>query len=190
MARPREFRIEDAERRLLEVFWSKGYDGASMADIERATRLNKQSLYRVFNNKRGMYLAALAAYERDHVAAAREVLEAAADAKSGFTALLEGVVNGALRTRDRRGCFLCNASIDQAPHDPATAARVAAMIQGIEEVFTAALRRGKKKKKKKARALARKLMAGYFGLRVLIKSGAGEAVLRDAASQMLADVGG
>ena len=203
MARPREFEIDDAERRMLEVFWTKGYDGTSMSDIEAVTRLKKQSLYRVFENKRGMYLAALAAYERDHVAAAQEVLQAAPDAKSGFAALLEGVVDSAITLRDRRGCFLCNASVDQAPHDPATAARVATMIEGLEDVFTAALKRGQGKKgqgkkgqgkkgqgKKKARALARKLMAGYFGLRVLIKSGAPEAVLRDAAGQMLADIDG
>ena len=33
MARPREFEIEDALQDAMNVFWEKGYDGASMPDL-------------------------------------------------------------------------------------------------------------------------------------------------------------
>lgn len=187
MARPREFEIEDAERRLLEVFWRKGFEGASMRDIEQATRLKKQSLYRVFENKRGMYLAALAAYDQDHVAAARELLRQGPDALSAFTRLFEGVVDGAMESGDRRGCFLCNASVDQAPHDDQTSTQVGAMVARMEAAFADALQHDTQDEST-VRRLARMLLAGYFGLRVLIKSGAEEQVLRDVVDELLANV--
>ncbi len=189
MARPREFEIDEAARALLEVFWAKGYEGASLSDIEAATRLNKQSLYRVFESKRGMYLAALATYDRDHVAAARTILRQAADPPAGFATLLNGVVDSALASGDRRGCFLCNASIDQAPQDPETSGRVASMIAGLERTFAEALASGPGGVGKvDARRRARKIMAGYFGLRVLVRSGAAGRVLRDVVDQLLEDV--
>ncbi len=131
MGRPREFEVDEAAQALLDVFWAKGYEGASLSDIEAATRLKKQSLYRVFHSKRGMYLAALAAYDRDHVAAAGDILGKAADARAGFAALLNGVVDSAIASGDRRGCFLCNASVDQAPLDPETSAGVSAMVSRL-----------------------------------------------------------
>ena len=189
MARPREFEVEDAARGLLDVFWANGYEGTSMGDIEAATRLKKQSLYRVFANKRGMYLAALAAYDQDHVVAARDILRRAPDAAAGFATLLNAIVDSALATNNRRGCFLCDASVDQAPHDPETAAKVAAMVGQIESSFREALL-ADGIAKGVAQRLARKTLASYFGLRVLVKSGASEAVLRDVAEQMLEDLSG
>jgi AcrR family transcriptional regulator len=63
MARLREFEIGEALDGVMDVFWRQGYEGASMQDIEAATGLNKQSLYRIFPDKRAMYLAALERYE-------------------------------------------------------------------------------------------------------------------------------
>ena len=189
MARPREFEADEAAQALLDVFWAKGYEGASLSDIEAATRLKKQSLYRVFGSKRGMYLAALAAYDRDQVAVARDILGKAADARAGFAALLNGVVDSALASGDRRGCFLCNASVDQAPLDPETSRRVSAMVSRMERTFAdALLAGGNDRDAAGALRLARKIMASYFGLRVLIKSGAAEPVLRDVVEQVLDDV--
>ena len=189
MGRPREFEVDEAAQALLDVFWAKGYEGASLSDIEAATRLKKQSLYRVFHSKRGMYLAALAAYDRDHVAAAGDILGKAADARAGFAALLNGVVDSAIASGDRRGCFLCNASVDQAPLDPETSAGVSAMVSRLERTFAdALLAGGDGRDAADALRLARKIMASYFGLRVLIKSGAAEPVLRDVVEQVLDDV--
>ena len=84
MARLREFEIGEALDGVMGVFWRQGYDGASMQDIEAATGLNKQSLYRIFPDKRAMYLAALERFEaiefekaallRDEVVELRKVL--------------------------------------------------------------------------------------------------------------------
>ena len=48
MARPRSFSTEDAVVAAAAVFWSKGYRDTAVSDLERATGLNRSSLYSAF----------------------------------------------------------------------------------------------------------------------------------------------
>ena len=114
MARPREFDTDTALRAITLLFWEHGYEATSMHDIERSTGLRKQSLYRAFGDKRAMYLAALAAYEREEMKQAAELLAGPGDAASRFARLFRHIIEGAVEADDRRGCFLCNACVDQA----------------------------------------------------------------------------
>lgn len=62
MGRPREFDIEKALDRALEVFWRKGYEGASMADLTAAMEITKPSIYAAFGNKEELFRKALDRY--------------------------------------------------------------------------------------------------------------------------------
>lgn len=187
MARPRTFAEDETLARLTDAFWARGYDGCSVQDLEEATGLNKQSLYRVWGDKRGMYLAALRAYER-RMLAALEALEGTEPARARLGRIFDRAIRRAVEEGDRRGCFLCNAAVDQAPTCPRTGAQVRAMIGEIEAAFAAALAREMPDEAARA-ACARGLVAGYFGLRVLVKAGLPEPALRDAADAALAPLG-
>jgi len=58
MGRPREFDPDTALAAIMEVFWAKGFEGASMRDLVVATGLKKGSLYAAFGDKRAMFIAA------------------------------------------------------------------------------------------------------------------------------------
>ena len=60
--RPREFDVEKALDRALEVFWRKGYEGASLPDLTRAMGINRPSLYAAFGSKEGLFRRALDRY--------------------------------------------------------------------------------------------------------------------------------
>ncbi len=186
MGRPREFEPDEALDAIKEAFWRLGYDGASMHEIEAATGLRKQSLYREFGDKRAMYAAALDHYEQNEVARAVELLEEDGTARRRFARLFDELI----RERDDRGCFMCNASIDQAPHDAAARARVSAMLKRWIASFETALavsepyRSSAKSRARKAAQLA----ATYMGLRVLIKAHAPEKTLRAAADETLGSI--
>ena len=74
--RPREFCVDAALAAALRVFWSKGYEGASMADLTDAMGITKPSLYAAFGNKEALFNKALDLYEREKLDYMREALEA------------------------------------------------------------------------------------------------------------------
>jgi AcrR family transcriptional regulator len=59
--RPREFDVEGALEKAIDVFRQRGYDGTSMTDLLDGMALSRGSLYKAFKDKRSVFLAA---YER------------------------------------------------------------------------------------------------------------------------------
>jgi AcrR family transcriptional regulator len=62
MGRPREFNVDKALDLALQVFWRKGYEGASMADLTETMGITKPSLYSAFGNKEELFRKALDRY--------------------------------------------------------------------------------------------------------------------------------
>jgi len=176
MARPREFDIDEALDRAMNVFWAKGYEGASLQDLLDAMQIARGSLYKAFQDKHSVYLAALDRYDRTVV---QHVVEALRDPGGGdgiarIRRVLEGARDAVTWHKDRRGCFMCNAAVDQASADPEIQAKVMAMMKRLERTFAGALKESKQGSrwpaKRRAQA-ARLLLNSYMGLRVLARSG-------------------
>src|SRR5882724_9224474 len=74
--RPREFDIEQALERALQVFWRKGYEGASLADLTDAMGINRPSLYAAFGNKEELFRKVVDRYADGPAAYARLALDA------------------------------------------------------------------------------------------------------------------
>jgi AcrR family transcriptional regulator len=62
MGRHREFDVDEALDAALRVFWSKGYEGASYADLTKATGVERPALYSAFGNKEALFRQALDRY--------------------------------------------------------------------------------------------------------------------------------
>ncbi|WP_181561294.1 MULTISPECIES: TetR/AcrR family transcriptional regulator [Sphingobium] len=66
--RPREFCCEQALAAALRVFWTKGYEGASLSELTDAMGITRPSLYAAFGNKEALFRQALDLYEREKLA--------------------------------------------------------------------------------------------------------------------------
>jgi AcrR family transcriptional regulator len=83
--RPRCFDCDQALDRAIEVFWARGYDGASLADLTKAMGINPPSLYAAFGDKEGLFIQAVRRYREnlaqacpfDDVESARGAMESA-----------------------------------------------------------------------------------------------------------------
>lgn len=60
--RPRSFDREAALNAAMEVFWTKGYEAASISDLTTAMGINPPSLYAAFGDKEKLFLATIEQY--------------------------------------------------------------------------------------------------------------------------------
>lgn len=194
MARPREFDEDAALEAAMGLFWTKGYEAASLEDLLAAMGIARGSLYKAFRSKRDIYLATLARYDRTVVEAAVAMLgdPAGGDGSARIRRFLLSAVETLGRDGDRRGCFLCNAAVDRAQSDPEVAAQVMAMLRRIEGAIATALAESVEGagRDDAARAeTARLLLTAYVGLRVLARAGYPAEELRRIARTRLAQLG-
>ncbi|MCH9806349.1 MAG: TetR/AcrR family transcriptional regulator [Alphaproteobacteria bacterium] len=185
MARPREFEIDEAVAKAVEVFWEKGYEGAALPDLLEGMGIARGSLYKAFGDKKQLYLQALSRYDGTAVTEAVEMLtdDTQPDGAKRIARLFDSIVN-AVRKGDRRGCLMCNAAAGPASKDADIARAVAAMLKRMTSGFAAAIRASDYKNKSKrleVEAAARSLTTAYIGLRILAKAGESVAHLQAVA---------
>ncbi|MGI9504473.1 MAG: TetR/AcrR family transcriptional regulator [Geminicoccaceae bacterium] len=191
MGRPREFDEESAIAQIMDVFWRNGFEGTSMSDLVDATGLKKGSLYAAFGNKRSMYLKALLHYDRIEIDASVRILKGPEFAKKRIAKFLQLSIDAVAQRKDRRGCFMCTASVDQAALDLETERIVNASLKRMERALSDALAEiddiGSNKTELSGRASL--LLSVYLGMRVLAKAGYSLSALRATKRSALLDAG-
>lgn len=184
MGRPREFDEDAALKKIMDVFWAKGFEGTTLNNLVHATGLKKGSLYAAFGDKRAMYLKALALYDRTAIDGAVQLLTGAGPPAQRIGAFLQSAIDAVALQKDRRGCFLCNASVDQAVLDPQTEHSVKVSLgrlgRALEEALSAS-----SVDETRPQAEAQLILSVYFGLRVLAKGGSPIKALNGAKETAL-----
>ena len=143
MARPREFDEQEVLDRALEVFWARGYEGASVADLTAATGLARASLYGAFGDKEGLYERALARY-LERLDGLERMLADAPSARAGLRALFQAWIGHVCPARGPRGCFL-QLSASLGPPESAVAGRlVRRTSEALERAVAGLLARGQR----------------------------------------------
>jgi AcrR family transcriptional regulator len=113
--RPREFCVDQALAAALRVFWSKGFDGASLTDLTEAMGITRPSLYAAFGNKEELFRKALDLYGREKLAYVQTAL-AAPTARGVAEWMLKGALDIATSNCDPVGCFGVVSSIGCTAH--------------------------------------------------------------------------
>jgi len=137
--RPREFDVDQALTAALRVFWSKGYEGASMTDLTDAMGITRPSLYAAFGNKESLFRKALDLYEREKLCYIGQALEAPT-ARGVAERLLNGSLANQTSRDDPRGCLgvissvACGAEADCIRQEVLERGRIAheALIERME----------------------------------------------------------
>jgi AcrR family transcriptional regulator len=110
IGRPRAFDVDIALDRALKVFWRKGYEGASLADLTKAMRINRPSLYAAFGNKEALFRKVVARYVEGPEAYVREALDEPT-ARAVAERLLSGAVDLLTDRKNPRGCLMVQGAL-------------------------------------------------------------------------------
>ncbi|SOB87221.1 transcriptional regulator, TetR family [Sphingomonas guangdongensis] len=178
--RPREFCMDAALAAALRVFWSKGYEGASMADLTEAMGITKPSLYAAFGNKEALFRKALDLYENEKLQYTRVALD-----QPTARAVAEYFMRGALEAQTGRnepkGCLgvihsvACGSEAEAIKE--AVIARRASSRAALLQRFEQAKRDGDLPDHVDVNGLANYLFAILQGMAVQASSGASRADL-------------
>ncbi|BCM66770.1 MULTISPECIES: TetR/AcrR family transcriptional regulator [Streptomyces] len=190
MARTKEFDPDAALQSALELFWQRGYEATSMADLVAHLGIGKASLYATFGSKHELYLRALDRYEQSGLAPIVHELSQPGPALPAVRSLVRRYAREATDEQSRlQGCMITNTAAELAPHDPAAARRVERNWDHLETLLHSALVRargqGELPPGRDPLALARTLLVLLQGLRVVGKASTDPARIRDAAEQAL-----
>jgi TetR/AcrR family transcriptional repressor of nem operon len=189
MARPREFDTDTALERAMQAFWAKGYKATSLDELCAATGLSRSSLYAAFGGKRALLHRSLGRYQQQAAARVAAALSRPGPVRAAIAAFVDDLIEGIVSGPGRRGCFIGNCAAELARGDRVTAARVRRALEGIEGLFRDALARGQASGEIAAAAdvdeLARYLVAGIQGLRLVGKANPDRAALESIAAVML-----
>ncbi len=70
----KQFEPEIALERAMEVFWARGYEAASLAELLAHMGISRKSMYDTFGNKQALFLKALEQYAQTVLRSIREQL--------------------------------------------------------------------------------------------------------------------
>jgi AcrR family transcriptional regulator len=75
MGRLREFDVDEAIAIATKLFWEKGYEGTSLAELTSSMGINPPSFYVAFKSKAALFRIALERYRKDYLGFAAKALE-------------------------------------------------------------------------------------------------------------------
>src|SRR5260370_6029612 len=75
MGRPRGFDEDGGPEAAIRVFWEEGYEGATLASLTGAMRINRSSMFAAFGNKEALFKKAFERYVSVHLPHIWEALE-------------------------------------------------------------------------------------------------------------------
>ena len=188
MGRHREFQLEEALDAALRMFWRKGYEGTSYADLTEATGLERPSLYAAFGNKEALFRRALARYDEQYLGYLPEALQKPTS-REVAAHLVHKAVELNTRYPDHTGCLGINGALagsDDA--EPVRQALVEFRVAGqdrLRERFEREQAEGDLPETAKPDALAAFVMTVTQGIAVQAKAGLSRAMLEAVAEQAL-----
>lgn len=142
MARPKEFDPGEAMREAMTAFWERGYHATSVSDLLTEMKLNRGSLYGTFGDKKKLFLASLAEYEKQSREMMRQTLEQPGSARAAIEQWALETAMVCAGESGLRGCLGVKAAMEMAPQDKDVAAWVRSVTRARDQLVAKAIRRG------------------------------------------------
>lgn len=139
--RPRGFAADEVLTRCLDVFWQRGYEATSLADLEAASGLVRTSLYNAFGAKHDLYAAALQRYLAGLDARLVAPLHDGDAGLADLGAFFDRVETWLAERSPPAGCLVITSMVESAGADDVVRDAGGQLVRRYREAFLAALGR-------------------------------------------------
>lgn len=179
--RPLSFDRDTALEQAMHVFWERGYEAASIADLTSAMGITPPSLYTAFGDKEKLFLEAIERYATGPGSAGPRALKEEPTARGAIERWLHEAAEELTRSCHPKGCMVVmattNCSVAAEHVQTALAKRRAAAIASIRERIQEGIGRGELPPETDAKALSNFYSTIYQGMSMQAKDGATRASL-------------
>jgi len=174
--RPRSFDREQALKKALDLFWRKGFEPASVAELCSAMEINPPSLYSAFGNKARLFIEAVNYYERVYWQATWARLEETQEITEAIDRFFSEAADILLSPSAPCGCMVVLAAINVSAESADVVKAVSVLRQEGKDLFEKRLARAVQEKQLPAKtntaALATVLNTLLEGMSIEAKDGA------------------
>ncbi|MGX5024800.1 TetR/AcrR family transcriptional regulator [Enterobacter sp. UPMP2060] len=133
--RPRSFDRDQALLRALDLFWRKGYEPSSVAELCAAMEINPPSLYAAFGNKAKLFIEAVNYYERTYWKATWEQLEEGQDVYVAIETFFRDAADILISPSAPCGCMVVLAAINVSADSSDVVRAVSELRQEGKDLF-------------------------------------------------------
>jgi TetR/AcrR family transcriptional regulator, transcriptional repressor for nem operon len=188
MSRDKSFSPAVTLQQLADVFVERGYEATSLAQLETASGLGKQSLYNAFGDKKAMYLGAVeCAVAR--FGAVDALMRTAADGRRALQRFFDRLIEDCASADPQRHACIVSAGLLEGIDDDDIRERLQSKWQATHAMLAREVERGQADgsiaNAAPAVELADHLMTTVSGLRVMARVQPGPARLKRAVSRAL-----
>lgn len=187
-----EFDREKVLRSAMTSFMDKGYSKTSMQDLKGATGLHPGSIYCAFENKRGLFLAAIDQYHQDRITEFTGFFSGQRSVLIELKSYLDNIVVECQSCDASRACLLTKALNEVTENDDEVHGIITLHLANWQQAITQVLQRAIDLKEissnREADARAHYLMMGIYGLRTFAHTHPQGDTITQLAEQLYQDV--
>jgi AcrR family transcriptional regulator len=126
----------------MEVFWERGYEGASISELSEALGVHPPSLYAAFGSKEDLFREAVALYDTLSDSATQEALDEADTAREAVEAMLRVHVSRYTDPDKPTGCMVVLGAATWTPDNEGLREYLAGLRAKIDDALRERFARG------------------------------------------------
>ncbi len=132
MSGRKQFDESKALQAAMTLFWQRGYEAASLSDLESVTGLNKSSIYNTYQNKASLFTRCLEQFGKQYGDVALAKLEHP-DFKTAISQFFEQILQMYSDPALPRGCLVSIAAVELSGTDASVGDWVTKGLDGMRE---------------------------------------------------------
>lgn len=187
--RPRSFDRDKVLCRATKVFWTRGYDAASIEELTEALGIKRSSLYHEFGGKEALFLASVDYYLSVKVAPCLERLEKGRELSVDLSDFFDGLLGLTCRPEGPRGCLVTVVLADAAESSSRFKEKLIECIARLDDSFVRRFEKarlsGDLPQDEDVNALAQLFVSFSHGLMVRARSGVSLKPLKEISEAAL-----